>query len=206
MTDALTNDELAESERIKYKIAQNDIPGYDVISPAEKHLDDILELCEDKGVKTILDAGFGLARVTDKLYQKGYDIIGYDFHADMVTDEIKESLGDRLIIQNIWEMPTDNKFDFIMLIDVMEHLPPSKVDEALRRLGEVCGGHARFCIALKKCTFSLNSGIDLHPSIYSEEAWKRKLQKHFNNVSIVKREGTFRTTYTCEAKENGHDK
>ncbi len=99
---------------------------------------EILERAENK-TPTILEIGSGLGYLTYAIRKKGYNIIGLDISLDAV-EKAKKRFGNDYVCADIYqyEKNTGKKFDFVILTEVIEHVPnPSDFfDEITRLLAE----------------------------------------------------------------------
>ncbi len=129
------------------------------------------------GVKTILDAGVGKGGFYS-LVKNGYDVYGIEpskvaiekFHKD--DNRIK-----KICIQDIPSHFSEELFDVVVCLDVLEHIPPDDIDLTLSSLAFCGKKYLIFSIANHQ---SVWDGLPLHVSIFSFEEWEEKLKKYFN--------------------------
>jgi len=102
-----------------------------------------VELCLDecKGGDSILEVGFGSGLTFLNLNDKYKNIYGLDLTCDV--EVVKEVFASRNIhpdLQNgnVLQMPyTDNQFDTVLLISILEHLKPNELAQAFAEIKRV---------------------------------------------------------------------
>lgn len=83
--------------------------------------------------KTVLEIGIGNKTVSNYLKEHGFDVTTLDFDASLKPDKV----GD------VRKLPfQDNSFDLVMCCQVLEHLPFSDFEKALREIARVSKKHA----------------------------------------------------------------
>lgn len=132
------------------------------------------------GVKTILDAGCGEGAVIDfmlKHHEDDFDIQGMD----IAEIDRKPSVAEKVSQGCLWqEKDWPGVFDCVYCCDVLEHLPPMKVDETIDILANHCTKMAVFQICCIRDDYGpLNIGEPLHLTIRPPMWWLKKLEPYF---------------------------
>lgn len=102
-----------------------------------------VELCLDqcKGGDSILEVGFGSGLTFLNLNEKYKTIFGLDLTCDV--NSVKEVFASHNIHPdlrngNVLSMPyTDNQFDTVLLISILEHLKPDELTQAFKEIKRV---------------------------------------------------------------------
>lgn len=168
-----------ELEREKYS-AVWDNPLYAVVSPGLRHLKGALEWMQPEEGASFTDWGSGSGQAADRLYEAGY-------HVRMVDIAANSYKGDKeipLYVSCLWDLPEELPCsDYGICCDVMEHLPPERIDEVLRAIAKRTNKAVYFQIALfHDHTFTDNG--PLHLSVFPIDWWKAKLLEHFTSAEF----------------------
>lgn len=137
-----------------------------------------------KPPSSVIDFGCGTGRATAKFKALGYDVLGIDFAPNCLDEGIDIPFR----VANLWQLPSDVRADFGYCCDVMEHIPPDKVDAVLasiRKATEV----AFFNISFREDQFGALIGETLHLSVHQPEWWLEKLKEHWGHVEYL--DGSF---------------
>lgn len=132
----------------------------------------ILDLVKENSPEIILDYGSGSAGGFSSL--SGLEnVLSYD--------------------PAIVEFSKNNKpSDFVICIDVLEHIEPDFLENVLKDLSNVVKNKAFFSIANTKAASILNDGRNAHLIVETFEWWKNKLEEKFNIIeSYTKRSNSF---------------
>lgn len=132
-------------EQQKYLKVWN-VPAYRVVSPGEGCVDMFLEavrdMMPDHDKQTLIDFGCGTGRAGYKLWQTGkFDVTLMDFAWNCLDDNIKArctSVKGMEFVEHDITKKTALRANWGYCTDVMEHLPPEEVDDALDVIFEVC--------------------------------------------------------------------
>jgi len=132
----------------------------------------ILKLVEGKNV---LDVGCGSGRLSKTLLEKGYSVVAID--NDWKAVEIAKKKGITAFASDFNDWRTDEKFDCIILGDVLEHIEDDK--SALRKVHEMLTPNG--CIVVNVPAYQILFGkhdVALgHKRRYSNKELKTKLKE-----------------------------
>lgn len=130
-----------------------------------------------------LDIGCGNGRMFAQWNREGIDGHGVDFARNALDAEHPNK--ENFTLQCLWRMQFAREFDLGVCADVMEHIPPEKVDEVLGAISAACR-----TTVLQIANYPSYFG-DLHLTLQSSEWWLAKL-RNFGKPEFlpgVKRDG-----------------
>lgn len=164
---------LAEAERAKYEQIWN-VSEYRLFSPGEQMLTLFRQMVRPSVKGSLVDIGCGTGRASQALANYGWQVTMLDF-----ADNAAENRLLPFICTNIWEpWPTNGVWDQGYCCDVLEHLPPEKLDAALINIAK----HTRrafFSIHFGPDNFGKVIGHPLHLTIEPYSWWVNKLQEYW---------------------------
>lgn len=160
-------------------------PRYRKYSPgavAVEHFLDAIKppLCGGNGRTKIVDFGCGTGRATQRLKDMGYEVLGVDIAPNALDDGVSIPL----CLATLWDLPTSVSGEFGYCCDVMEHIPPEKVDDALASIVRAVP-RAYFRISYHPDAFGRHIGGPLHLTVRPEEWWRETLARHWKTVALV---------------------
>jgi len=125
--------------------------------------------------KTVLDVGCGSGRLSKTLLEKGYSVVAID--SDLKAVEIAKKKGIPAFVSDFGDWQTEEKFDCIILGDVLEHIEDDK--SAMRKVHQMLTPNG--CIAVNVPAYQVLFGkhdIALgHKRRYSNKELKTKLKE-----------------------------
>jgi len=170
-------DELAERERNKYE-RMWEVVAYRNFAPGEalaKHAFAAMKMRKDD---KLIDFGCGTGRPAAQFQRMGASIIGIDHAANCMDSHVNITF----LQCCLWDLPPDLACDYGYCTDVMEHIPPEKVDDVLSEIRRVVRNKVFFQIATFPDGMGKRIGETLHLSVYSPEWWETKLREHWGSV------------------------
>ncbi|AYC30246.1 class I SAM-dependent methyltransferase [Paenisporosarcina cavernae] len=101
----------------------------------------ITKLLKDGQVKTVLDVGCGEAGYIRKLARKFPDVsfTGIEMSecvATTATDKSKEYVNVTVLNEDLWEYDPEEKFDLVIMNNVIHYIHPEKRQDLFRRLAD----------------------------------------------------------------------
>jgi hypothetical protein len=165
------------TERAKYtKVWTND--EYRVRSPGLRHLAGAIEWMRPDLGATFTDWGAGSGQAAHELARLGY----VTRLVDIAVNAYRGPLP--FVEACLWDLPADlGATDYGFCADVMEHLPPDKVETVFNQIAARTKRAVYFQIAL----FDDNTFTDagpLHLSVYPPEWWEQKMRPCFGSVEF----------------------
>jgi 2-polyprenyl-3-methyl-5-hydroxy-6-metoxy-1,4-benzoquinol methylase len=157
-----------------------DKQSYRQWSPGENAIDNFLKHCAWKLGDTLVDLGCGTGRAGAALAARGLKVVLLDFCTKAVDVEDLP-----VITANIWELfKTGLQWDWVYCVDVLEHIPEEKIDDALRSIAQTTrkGGYLQIAMFEDYCGREI--GETLHMTVKNQEWWYTKIFKHMNVFSL----------------------
>lgn len=170
-------------EKALYQKVYKDIPEYNSYSPCAALLPVVIEIANQHGVKSILDAGCGRGQSVHALDVGGFHVRGVDLTLDGLLPEVDDAL---CVEAPLSAMPfSKNEFDMTICVDVLEHIPEddNMLDDSLKEIARVSGRYALLQICTRKDGFGKRVDGTLHKSVFPPAWWVRKLRESFINVT-----------------------
>jgi SAM-dependent methyltransferase len=136
--------------------------------------------------KTVLDAGCALGFLVEGMRSRGVEAFGVDI-SSFAIQNVHESIRPYCWVGSITD-PFPQKYDLIVTIEVLEHMPKEKADLAIANLCQHTND-ILFCSGYQD--FRETSHINLHPPEY----WASKFAQNyfFRDVDF---DGSFLTPWT----------
>lgn len=177
---------LEEREEQKYRLMWEK-PSYRVWSPGETFHDAIIETLAPEEGDSIIDFGCGPGRLTQKLSER-FAVLAVDFAENCLDSGVTVPF----VKANLWALPETVKGKFGVCCDVMEHIPPDRVDDVLINISRAVTAGCFFRIEYEPDVMGALIGAPLHLSVHDETYWTNKLRQYFRLVRVYG-DGVFTT-------------
>ena len=82
----------------------------------------------------VLDLGCGNGRLYEFIREKGAQYCGLDYSDNLVTEARKKYLEAKFLIGNILDFNTEQKFDAVISVSVLNHFPRELQSEVIQRI------------------------------------------------------------------------
>ena len=172
-------DDIAERERNKYE-RMWDVTAYRNYAPGEALAKQAFnEMGMRKGDK-LIDFGCGTGRPAAQFQRMGAAVIGIDH----VTNCLDQGVDITFLQCCLWDLPPDLACDYGYCTDVMEHIPPEKVDDVLSEIRRVVRNKVFFQIATFPDGMGKRIGETLHLSVHGPDWWEAKLSEQWGSVIV----------------------
>lgn len=109
-----------------------------------------------KTAKKVLDIGAGYGFLEEKIAAKNYsyELCGFDISSEAINN-LKKRFKGRFTIASIYNPPYQHDyFDVILALEVLEHIPPSKILNVLKKISDILKSGGIFILSIP-----LNEGL-----------------------------------------------
>jgi len=135
----------------------------------------------------ILDVGCGDGSTAIRLRQAGFICSGIDITLDGLRKYNEGYIQDDFFEGTAWELPfEDNSFDIVVSTDLLEHIPPDFIIEAIDESIRVAKKEVYHCIASYNerpyCGHEVH--LTVHPWDWWEDVFKRRLEMSGKDLKI----------------------
>jgi SAM-dependent methyltransferase len=186
---------LEQREADKYRLMWEQ-PNYRDWSPGLDNVERAMVTLGISANDSLTDFGCGAGQATLAFRAHGVKAIGIDI-ARNATDEGGEE--DWFFEACLWRLPPIVS-DCGLCCDVMEHIPPKKIDDVLSGIARGVKRGAYFAIDSVPDRLGLIIGQPLHLTVRPPAWWKEQLEKHF--ASVTQHDGG---VFVCLHKEEAHE-
>lgn len=177
-----------ESERAKYAKMWA-LPSYRTRSPGLAIAPLAYDLLGMGPGHTLIDYGCGEGKAVDWFRAQGVACVGVDL-VPLRSDVVEACL---------WDLPEDMSAGYAFSADVLEHLPPERVMDALRGIRERTRHAAAFTVATVQDGHGPKVGEVLHLTVEPAEWWEERLREVWATVEHHPGEPAWRHLFICRA-------
>lgn len=156
-----------------------DIAGYRAVSPGEALAGEIAAALDAKPGASVIDFGIGTGRCAQRLKDLGLAVTGIDIADNCLDDGVDIPVT----IAPLWRLPAGITADHGVCCDVMEHIPPDRVDDVLSGMAQAVRRNVYFHIALEHDACGQWIGAPLHLTVRPHAWWCRELANHWRSVT-----------------------
>ncbi|MFW6030996.1 MAG: methyltransferase domain-containing protein [Myxococcota bacterium] len=173
-------DEIVRSETEKYRLAH--AKAYrDARSQGLQVAPYALRWARRLGARSVTDWGSGTGVARDLFRSSGFRSVGIDLVPEEAGDERAETWTG-----TIWDPPDDFPItDFAFSADVLEHLPPDKVLEAVASIRDHTRLGGWMQISTRPDRLGSKIGETLHLTVRPSGWWEAELSRCFSVVRVV---------------------
>ena len=175
---ALTREEYFKYLEIYKRTGHGAIPG----PPREAK--DFLSRYKLSPGDVIIDFGSGPGYAANYFHEEGLRVIAIDIAPNAMRDEFLGKFP--LIVSAFWDLPAKLSAKWGYCTDVMEHIPPARIDEVLGVMSLSAGTSMFFNISLRPDGRGAVFNKAPHLSVYPREWWEAKLLEFWQRCEFVR--------------------
>lgn len=127
-------------------------------------------------IVSAIDFGCGTGRLVKEWARSGIEALGIDIAPNAADPEVSGHVK----IACLWDFKVAHRYQVGVCADVMEHIPPAKVEDVLSCISKAC----RMCVFKIANYPSIYKDRMLHLSLHPEEWWLAMLQR-FGEVKVI---------------------
>lgn len=184
-------DQLTKDEKAKYEAMWN-IPSYRNISPGYLFTTSFFDVFKDQIMPgdSITDFGCGTGFATLPFLEKDLTVHLVDIAPNALSDKIAALTllkPDKVQFTEacLWDLPNEiSPSDWIYCMDVLEHIPPKKIDAVLAQMASRTKKGGALQVFLKNEPFGDLIGETLHLTIKPLPWWIKKINTYFKIEKI----------------------
>ena len=198
MREAYAAGESPDLERMKYEEIWA-VPGYGDYSPGKNAAPEAVGTLGMMAGDTILDFGCGSGKGAIALHDMGMAVTMVDITPKGLSLEVTDRWPLPFVEACLWELPASlGSVDWGFCADVMEHIPPARVDDVLGAIRAKTrkGSYFQVCIC-PDGDFGRRIGKTLHLSAHQPDWWEAALGRHWPLVMRLEDPGPGRCAFTC---------
>ncbi len=146
-------------------------------SPGLRHLKHALKWMQPDAGASITDWGSGSGQAADAMVAQGFDVRMVDIAANAYRGP-----HGPVIEACLWDLPADlPETQYGFCADVMEHLPPERVEQVFDQIAARTQRTCYFQIALFPDSWY---GRELHLSVFPHEWWRERILASFKTAEF----------------------
>lgn len=195
-------DPVALKEKEKYDKLWNSFPDYRQNSAADLLTPVFIDFFKDQMQPgdSVIDFGCGTGRAATPLLKKNLKVSLIDFCENCLDSDIFLLTLDfghslRFTQACLWDLPsTLEKAEWMICLDVLEHIPEEKVDRTLMQMASHMKKGGLLSIALFDDHHGKDISETLHVCVKTRQWWQEKVARHF---SITKEFFSFEDLVIC---------
>lgn len=133
--------------------------------------------------ESVIDFGAGAGYASLALVDAGYRVLAVDIAANALAPHIAARVP--LLLASLWDLPVTLGADWGFCSDVMEHVPPDRVDDVLRTIRLATRRASYFSISLRPDGCGVLIGEALHLSVHPIDWWLARLAAQWPAARVL---------------------
>jgi SAM-dependent methyltransferase len=132
---------------------------------------------------SVLDAGCAMGFLVEALNRRGVDARGIDI-SEYAISQVHESVRDRCSAASLAK-PIEGRFDLIVSIEVLEHIPPTETDKVIANL---CAATDRLLLSTTPADYGEATHLNVQPpetwaALLAREGFLRDVEHDFSYIT-----------------------
>lgn len=134
--------------------------------------------------ESVIDFGAGAGYASAALLDAGYRVLAVDIAANALAPAIAARVP--LLLASLWDLPVAIAADWGFCSDVMEHVPPDRVDDVLATIRRATRRATYFSISLRPDGCGVLIGEALHLTVQPLDWWTARLSRQWAAVRVLR--------------------
>lgn len=132
----------------------------------------------------ILDAGCGDGRFCYELKDEPLNVVGVDFSQRAISFARAFCFDSDIVFyaMDLETIELPHKFDYITMIEVLEHIPPEKIPKLLENLANLLKNDGKLIISVPSTNLPL---LEKHYRHFNSDILRETLDKYFHITDIL---------------------
>lgn len=134
--------------------------------------------------ESVIDFGAGAGYASAALLDAGFRVLAVDIAANALAPPIAARVP--LLLASLWDLPVALAADWGFCSDVMEHVPPDRVDDVLATIRRTTRRATYFSISLRPDGCGVLIGEALHLTVQPLDWWTARLGRQWAAVRVLR--------------------
>lgn len=144
-------------------------------------LDRVKNLLQPFQEQRVLDVGCGDGRFCYELKNEKVKVVGVDFSESAIRFAKAFNPEVEFFVQDIRKLNLPCNFDYALLIETLEHIPPEEVPKVLEKLSDILKRKGKLIVTVPSKNLSLS---EKHYQHFTKESLESTLQGYFRITKI----------------------
>src|SRR5690606_15424539 len=171
-----------ESERLKYEQIW-EVDDYRRVSPGAAEVGDAIRLLDIGIGASVADFGCGTGRATQRFIELGCRAVGVDIASNCLEEDVP------FVQAALWDAAKLPRVEYGCSVDVLEHIPPEKVEATLRAIHDACTVGVYLNIDTIPDSYGVRIGKRLHLTVQPAPWWEEQLRRVWRHVELIRDDG-----------------
>jgi hypothetical protein len=157
-----------------------------------------LERCRPAAADSLIDFGAGAGYASAHFIDAGMRVLAIDIASNAMDRRLTPRVP--RLIGSLWDLPVTLTADWGFCCDVMEHVPPERVDDVLAVIRESTRRSTYFCISLRPDGCGRLIDATLHLTVRPWEWWRARVGRRWASVEVLDHEPGERVVFIAHGR------